>query len=276
MPISPIEIYRDVLPKTNCGDCGHATCFAFATLVVVEKISLGKCPHLDHSIIDKYQNELDKKQTSGKWVKKDIEADAFEWAKERSASMNIEDLPARIGGILVKSGESTMLELPYFNGTILIRKGEITNKDGTPLNRWEQVFLYNHMAQGGSSEPTGNWKAFEEFPNTISKIKSMKEHVEDPIIARYKGKTEELMGIVSNFDGIPSIEDNSADVAILLKPLPRIPVLLLFSDEDKAEGFEAGFRLLFDETVIEHLDIESIMFLSERICQLLCGESVSH
>jgi hypothetical protein len=31
-------------------------------------------------------------------------------------------------------------------------------------------------------------------------------------------------------------------------------------------------KLLFDETIIEHLDIESIIFLSERLRQLLCGE----
>ena len=30
-------------------------------------------------------------------------------------------------------------------------------------------------------------------------------------------------------------------------------------------------KLLFDETVTEHLDIESIVFLSERLRQLLCG-----
>ena len=29
-------------------------------------------------------------------------------------------------------------------------------------------------------------------------------------------------------------------------------------------------KLLFDETISEHLDIESILFLSERLMQLLC------
>jgi hypothetical protein len=272
MSISAIEIYREVLPRTNCGDCGYPTCFAFATLVVVEKIPLNKCPHIDNTLSENYQEKLDLQHASGKWVKKDIAAEALEWAKERSASMNIVDLPARIGGKLVEYCDILTLELPYFNGSILIREGDITRKDGKPLNRWEQVFLYNHMAQGGTRQPTGIWKGLEEIPNTISKIKSMKNHIEDPIIDRYRGKAHELFENAALHGGVPFKGNNPAEVAILFTPLPMIPVLLLFWDEDKAEGFEPRARLLFDETIAEHLDIESIMFLSERIRQLLCNE----
>ena len=48
--------------------------------------------------------------------------------------------------------------------------------------------------------------------------------------------------------------------------------MLLFWDEDRSDGFDAEVKLLFDETITEHLDIESIIFLSERLRQLLCGE----
>jgi hypothetical protein len=49
-----------------------------------------------------------------------------------------------------------------------------------------------------------------------------------------------------------------------------VPVTLLFWDEDPVDGFGATAKLLFDETVTEHLDIESIVFLSERLRQMLC------
>ncbi len=29
-------------------------------------------------------------------------------------------------------------------------------------------------------------------------------------------------------------------------------------------------KLLFDESIIDHLDVESILFLSERLRQMLC------
>ena len=46
--------------------------------------------------------------------------------------------------------------------------------------------------------------------------------------------------------------------------------MLVFTDQDLDDGFPGSVKLLFDETIITHLDIESIMFLSERIKQMLC------
>jgi hypothetical protein len=60
-----------------------------------------------------------------------------------------------------------------------------------------------------------------------------------------------------------------ADVAVLFNPLPKVPVMLMFWDEVASDGFEAQVKLLFDETVTDHLDIESIMFLSDRLKDLL-------
>lgn len=57
---------------------------------------------------------------------------------------------------------------------------------------------------------------------------------------------------------------------LFLKPLPRVAVMLLFWEEDITEGLRDKVKLLFDETIVEHLDIESILFLSERLMQLLC------
>jgi len=103
----------------------------------------------------------------------------------------------------------------------------------------------------------------------------MVEHVETPLKRRFKGKLDELLS-VSKFLGATDMtaEMSSADSALLFKILPQVPVMLMFWNEDSDEGFEAQAKLLFDETVCEHLDIESIMFLSERLCQLLC-ETVS-
>ena len=276
MPLSVVDLYRDVLPKTNCGDCGFPACLAFASIVVSEKLPLGNCPHLDVGVIENCQKELDEQYASGKWLKRDMAKDALEWAKQRSASVKIENLPDRIGGKLIKKDEGVALELPYFTDSITITEYGILKKDGSDLTRWEQVFIYNHMAQGGSKLPSGKWKGLVEFPNTVSKIKSMVEHVEAPLIERFSGKPDELLAAAKQIDGLNMTDKiKSADLAILFRPLPRIPVMLMFWDEDKIDGFKAEVKLLFDETISEHLDIESIMFLSERLRQLLCETVIS-
>ena len=271
MPLSVVDLYRDVLPKTNCGDCGFPACLAFASIVVSEKLPLENCPHIDVGVIENCQKELNEQYASGKWLKRDMAKDALEWAKQRSASVKIHELPGRIGGKLSKQGKDIALELPYFTDSIIITKNGMVRKDGSDLTRWEQVFIYNHMAQGGSKLPSGKWKGLVEFPNTVSKIKSMVQHVEVPLIERFSGKPDELLASAEQLGGLNMTgEIKSADLAILFRPLPRIPVMLMFWDEDKIDSFEAEVKLLFDETIVEHLDIESIMFLSERLRQLLC------
>jgi hypothetical protein len=273
MPLSVIDLYQKVLPKTNCKDCGFPTCLAFASMVVSEKLPLNKCPHLAPDVIETCQKELDAQYAAGKWTKRDLASDALQWAKERAASMNLEDLPPRIGGELVKAGDEYALKLPYFTGHILIKKGSVCKENGELLTHWEQVFIFNHLSQGGSAIPTGKWKGLEEIPNTISKIKSMRAHVEEPLLARFAGKVEELRAAALAIGGTDMTETvKSTDLAFLFKPLPKIPLMLMFWEGDKKEGLNAIVKVLFDETITQHLDIESIMFLSERLRQLLCGE----
>jgi len=277
MPLSVVDLYRDILPKTNCKDCGFPACLAFAGMVVSEKHPIENCPHLSGDVVEKCKAELAKQYLSGKWLKRDMADDALKWARERSASMKIEDLPDRIGGRLIKKEKNYALELPYFTDFIIISKYSITNKEGSNLTRWEQVFINNHMAQGGSKLPTGKWKGFVEFPNTVSKMKSMKEHVEKPLIKKFKGKPDGLLIAGEKLGGHDMTDEiRSADLALLFRPLPRIPVMLMFWDEDLDDDFDAEVKLLFDESILDHLDIESIMFLSERLTQLLCEYECSN
>jgi hypothetical protein len=273
MALSVLDVYKRVLPKTNCGDCGRASCLAFASMVVSEGERLDRCPHLDAETAAGAQEEIDAQRAEGKWTRKDLASEALAWARERAASVRTADLPGRIGGTLVQDDDGDLLELPYFQELLKVRDGRVEKASGEPLTRWEQVFLYNHMAQGGSREPTGVWKGLVELPNTISKIKSMKRHVEDPLIERFRGRLEELVEAGRRLGGEEVTgRESEADAALVFRSLPRVPVLLLFWDGDPEEGYDARVKLLFDETVVEHLDIESIMFLSERIRQLLCGE----
>ena len=51
MALSGLDIYK-LLPKTNCKDCGFATCLAFAMALAQKKTSLDKCPHITASAKD--------------------------------------------------------------------------------------------------------------------------------------------------------------------------------------------------------------------------------
>jgi len=44
MALSGLDIFK-LLPKTNCKECGHPTCLAFAMALAQKKVSLDDCPH---------------------------------------------------------------------------------------------------------------------------------------------------------------------------------------------------------------------------------------
>ncbi len=45
MALSGLDIYK-LLPKTNCRECGFATCLAFAMQLAKKAVGIEKCPHL--------------------------------------------------------------------------------------------------------------------------------------------------------------------------------------------------------------------------------------
>ncbi|KJS32745.1 MAG: Fe-S cluster protein [Desulfatitalea sp. BRH_c12] len=270
MALSVVDLYSRVLPRTNCGDCGYPTCIAFASMVVSKKLPLSLCPHLSADTLARYQPELDDQHAAGKWTERDLAADALAWARERAASMDLADMPARIGGELTDTSDGPVLVLPYFNEVIHVRHGGIRRTDGSQLGRWEQVFIFNHMAQGGSIAPTGQWKSLQEIPNTVSKIKSMRAHVEVPLREHFGGRQAELAAAALCMGGTDvTAVTESADLAFRFQPLPQVPVLLMYWEGDRDGGFDAEIKLAFDETITAHLDIESILFLSEHLAQSL-------
>ena len=50
---NPMEILK-LLDKSNCKECGEATCLAFAATVARGQKRLDQCPHLESNVIERY------------------------------------------------------------------------------------------------------------------------------------------------------------------------------------------------------------------------------
>jgi hypothetical protein len=247
-------------------------------MVVSEKLPLRNCPHIDPDILEDAQAELDEQYAQGKWLKKDMAAEALSLAKDRATSLSLKDMAGRTGGIL-EEGKSSgpfsgipHIRLPYFTGNLLVSKDRVADDRGQDLSRNEQTFVYIHLASGGTSSPTGNMKSLKEFPNTVSKIVSMQDVVETPIKQRFSGRLDALETACKT-NGGTDVGDryDSPDLAYQFRVFPKIYITLLFWDEN--EGFEPDAKLMFDETVMDHMDIEAVMFMSEHLTKLLTKEA---
>jgi CO dehydrogenase/acetyl-CoA synthase gamma subunit (corrinoid Fe-S protein) len=61
---TPLEIYA-LLPKTNCGECGIATCLAFAAAVLKEEKQPADCPRLDQVTLARLGGAISKQVNIG-------------------------------------------------------------------------------------------------------------------------------------------------------------------------------------------------------------------
>ncbi|MBF0230501.1 MAG: DUF3786 domain-containing protein [Desulfamplus sp.] len=267
MALSIVELYKRVLPKSNCKECGFLTCLAFAGMVVSEKYPLRACPHIDPNVLDWAEKELEEQYRQGKWLKKDMAFEALKIAKDKIATEDLQNIGERIGGTI----KGDRLILPYFNSYLYIDRNGIKDEAGNELSRNEQTFVYIHMSMMNRAEPvkpTGKLKGFKEFPNTVSKAVSMRNHVEEPLKKAFSGNLVKLRDACLKCGGIDVQEHyESANLAFCFQVFPSVSVTLLFWEA--SDNFDADVKLLFDEMVIYHLDIESIMFLSEHFVNRL-------
>lgn len=89
----------------------------------------------------------------------------------------------------------------------------------------------------------------------VSKIKSMQSHVETPLRNHFGRHPQDLIAAANLIGGCGRTF------------LP--PAATAGNAAFVESGFEAEVKSLFDETISEHLDIESILFLSEHLANLL-------
>jgi hypothetical protein len=109
----------------------------------------------------------------------------------------------------------------------------------------------------------------EAFPNSMPKRAALDDGCHRRISEVFVGAGTELETACQQLGGTRVADGHSADLAFQFRPLPRMPLLLLFWDEDKEEGFEAQTKVLFDAVSMEYLDLEGLTFVAEKLAEKL-------
>ena len=268
MPITVLEVLKH-LPHTNCGDCGQATCLAFATRVIKEGEDLSKCPHLPESIRE-LGAAVAAQQLSGVGRRRESIAISLEVLQDKVTPLNFTALADGLGAASGEESGRPYLTLPYFGYCLQVFKDELRYPPGAPADPWDAILLYNYIASQGNQPPTGTWIAYHSLPNSVSKAKTM-ARLEKKLAGHFAGQAgklkERAVALGAEFTAL----GEDADVQAIFRPLPRVPLLLLFWDAETEEGFEPQARFLFDASVPNYLDLEAMLFLVEHLMERLMG-----
>jgi len=267
--VNPLELVS-LTPKSNCGECGYPTCLAFGVAVTKGGVSALGCPHIDRNRLpaglagQATDSGLDK--VARGQDERDMALVAHLKGKVRD--LDFAALAKRLGAAW-HSDRPGELVFAYLGRQVRLGKEQVSMDGRDLVDPRDQILLYNYLAFGGGDTPRGEWVGMESLPNSISKVRTLDTYCQKRISERFAGRPARLAELCRRVDGRPETGEQSADVALVVPVLPRVPHLVLFWDEDVEDGFAATTKILFDRQVMDFLDLESLVFAAERLADRL-------
>jgi len=269
--MNPLEILHRT-PKTNCGECGHPTCLAFAAAVSRAGGEINLCPYID----------LQGLETTLLSSKKNLDnlaeqvAEEHDWAlvkhlQEKVSKVDFSSIADSLGASWHEQNPD-VLSLRYLGQEVILGKSEILLSNDKIVDPRDQILLYNYVHSCGGREPDGTWIGMESMPNSISKIKTLATYCEKKIAKFLSGKPVQVLtdlGLqLDGYEGPPDL-GSTATSSLIVPVLPMLPQYLLFWEEDSDLGIEEKAKVLFDHNVLDFLDLESLVFSAERFAERL-------
>lgn len=268
MAYKVVEIYKDLPHRAGCNDCGKPGCFAFATAAHLEGLPFDKCPHLSEKQLCEMVQKAQTSRASGEGPRETPEQQAAALLQEKVKAADFAAIARRAQAEHV-SETPEALRVSLFERSYLVQRDGVVADDKGEVDVWSKVLLMMYLTKASGEGAKGEWIAYRELPNTISKRVTYEKWI-DRIPKAFAGRFDSLEEAVSTLGG-EAVPHESADLALRIQALPRVPLLLLLWEADA--DFEARGSLLLDSGVLGYIDQEALTFLAEELMRRLTSVS---
>ena len=134
------------------------------------------------------------------------------------------------------------------------------------------VLIY--ILEGGGVSPSGKWIPFRELKSGKTWQRLFAQRCEKPIKRVADIYTDLFEDMIRIFNGRQVQNHYAADIALVLHPLPKVPILISYTKPE--EGFESDLNIFFDATAEENLNIESIFALGTGLARMFEKIALRH
>jgi hypothetical protein len=265
--LTPLHLYK-LTPKTNCEECGFPTCLAFAAQVIVGQGNLSDCPYLPPEALAPFHLQLADQHRAGIGLRRESFEKTLQFLRNEMNKWDLRQIAGSLGAVLEETEGIPSLKLDYFGKEVHLTADDVFSGGLEDLDPWEKILLYNYVI-GGAVEPSGVWVGMESLPNSVSKIKSLRAHCEEPLALSFAGKIRQLQTAAEGVGRELALIEEKADFAAEFQILPRLSIRVLWWDEDPTEGFSSRTKFLFDSRVLQVVDLESLIFACEKLTDRL-------
>lgn len=235
-----------LLDKSNCRECGEATCMAFAAKVHKGEENLQSCPNLDGDVIDLFADGVQKRRGADQDVEEGLTR-----LREQLADVDLKKAAERLGGRFADGRLTLKILGKDFS---VDSKGQFFSD--IHINAWVTGPFLNFVINAKGTVPRRAWIPFRELKGGREWQGLFGQQCEKPIknlADRYSGLFEDILNI---FSGKQVERHYSSDISLVLHPLPKVPVLICYWKPE--DGMGSDLTLFFDEAIEDNLPIESI------------------
>lgn len=258
-----MEIFK-ILPKTSCRDCGVPTCLAFAAAVFKGDKLLRDCVHIDKSALEMF----DVQNSDSRTLERE-EEQALEQLRRKIATVDLGSAAKRLGASF--SGDKLTIKC-LGKDFHVDSQGNVTSD--CHVHGWVTVPLLNYVISCSGKPVSGNWVPLRELKNGAAWAPLFGQRCEKPLKQVADIYTDLFEHMIQIFSAKRAPNAFDSDIAVVLHPLPRIPMLICYWKPDGV--MESSLNVFFDDTAEENLIIDSVYRLATGLVIMFEKISVTH
>lgn len=263
--LNALEILKQ-LPRTNCRECRLPTCLAFAAQVAQGLRAPEDCPYLDGAA-----QVLARDLAREGALPESLEGEALDALTARVRAVDFARVADLVGARL-RGGDLVFHCLG--REFALDPRGRMRSQ--CHVNLWVLIPLLDTLVhaddalragrEGALRRPTGEWIKYDQLRDSVSRSDYFTHRTEQALLELAAPDPDLFADLLSIFGGRAEDHGFGADCSIVLRPLPRVPLLLCYWRPDPP--FDAKVGLYFDRSLDHHLSIESVTILGIGLVEM--------
>jgi len=263
MTRTPLELYK-ILPQTNCGRCLLPSCLAFAAAVVAGTKKLTDCPDLPPEHLTGAAATASHVQD----IRELNQAEFLDKLQQRMADIDLTAVAPLIGAT-VKDNRLVINSLG--KDFMVDRQGNLLSE--CHVIPWVKAPLLSYITNKTHGDITGRWISFRELKGGIDWQGLFTSRCETPLRKLADDNPHLLEDLIDLFMG-RAIDWYQADIALILHPLPKIPILICYQAPE--DDLESTLTIFFDECCGTNLHIKAIFTLCSGLVQMFTKIAERH
>ena len=258
-----MDVFK-LLEKSNCRECEEKTCLAFAAAVFGGRRPLTDCPRIPEEIAQQYGDRPEPSVDPNQ----ELEAQLAE-LKASLKGIDFAEAAPRIGADL--DGDRLVLKIM---GRLLRVDGEGRIFTDLHVNPWMAAPVINYILHCQGRPVSGRWVPLRELPNGRDWYRLFGQRCEKPMKKVADTRTDLFTDLVDLFNGQPPSDSYPSDVAVVLQPLPLVPLLICYWHPE--DDMASNLNLFFDASAEDNLGIEGIYALGAGITRMFERLALRH